>query len=263
MSVQIAPSATVYAQAQLGDGVEIGPNCVVGPKVVLGDRVKLWCGVVVCGRTTIGADTMVYDHAVLGRPPQDFKYQDEDTTLDIGERNVIREHVTMHVGTGVGRGATTVGDDGYFMVGAHIGHDCVVGDRATFANMATLGGHCHVGDQVIMGGLSAIHQHCRLGRHAFLGGGAIVTGDVIPYGMVDNRGWLAGLNLVGLKRRGFSRDVIQDMRNAYRLFFAAEGAFQERVDDVADLFAQSTEVGEMVQFIREQNHRPLCVPEAR
>lgn len=263
MSSMISPAAFVSPEAQLGVDVEIGPNCYIGPKVTLGDRVKLFCGVVIDGRTSLGAETVVYDHAVLGRPPQDFKYQDEDTTLDIGARNVIRENVTMHLGTGVGRGATSVGNDGYFMAGAHVGHDCVVGDRVTFANMATLGGHVQVGDQVIMGGLSAVHQHCRIGRHAFLGGGAIVTGDVIPYGMVDNRGWLAGLNLVGLKRRGFSRDTIQDMRTAYRLFFADEGAFQERVDDVSRLFEASSEVGEMVAFIRDQGHRPLCTPESR
>ncbi len=263
MSVDIAPTANVDPKAQLGADVEIGPFCVVGPLVTLGDRVKLCTHVTIKGRTTIGEDTIVYDHAVLGRPPQDFKYQDEDTTLIIGDRNVLREGVTMHLGTGVGRGETRVGSDCYFMVAAHVGHDCLVGNRVTFANMATLGGHVHVGDQVIMGGLSAVHQQCRIGRHAFIGGGAPVTGDVIPYGMVDNRGWLAGLNLVGLKRRGFSRDTIHDMRTAYRLFFASEGAFQERVEDAARLFAEKPEVIEMVDFIRAPAQRPLCVPESR
>ncbi len=263
MSVAIDESAVIAPGVELGEDVEIGPYCVVERGAQLGDRTKLCSHVVVYAHAQLGADCMVYPHAVLGAPPQDFKYQGEDSKLVIGERNVIREQVTMHIGTGVGRGETIVGNDGYFMVGAHIGHDCVVGDRVTFANMATLGGHVVVGDQVIMGGLSAVHQYCRIGRHAFIGGGAAVTGDVIPYGMVDNRGWLAGLNLVGLKRRGFPRETIHDMRTAYRLFFADEGAFQERVDDAARLFAERPEAMEMVEFVRADAQRPLCVPEAR
>lgn len=263
MNTAIHDTALVDPAAQLGEGVKIGPYCVVGPYVALGDRVRLLSHVTISGHTSLGEDTLAYPGVCLGEPPQDFKYKGEDSTLVIGARNVLREHVTMHIGTGIGRAETTIGDDGYFMVAAHIGHDCVVGDQVTFANQATLGGHVAVGDQVIMGGLSAVHQHCRIGRHAFLGGGAIVTGDVIPYGMVDNRGSLAGLNLVGLKRRGFQRDAIHDMRTAYRLFFAAEGAFQERVDDAARLFTHRPEVEEMVAFIRDQSNRPLCTPEAR
>lgn len=263
MSVAIAPTAQVHSNVALGADVEIGPFCVVEEGAEIGDRTKLFSHVAVTGKTTIGEDCLVYPHAYLGGPPQDFKYQGEDTRLFIGARNIIREHVTMHIGTGVGRGETRVGNDSYYMVGSHVGHDCIVGDQVTFANLATLGGHVHVGDQVIMGGLSAVHQHCRIGRHAFIGGGAPVTGDVIPYGMVDNQGRLAGLNLVGLKRRGFPREAINDMRTAYRLFFADEGSFQERVEDAARLFNHRPEAVEMADFVRAPAQRPLCLPEGR
>lgn len=261
MSRCIHPTAVVEEGAEIGRDVEIGPLCHVGPNAKLADGVKLVSHVTIGGSTSIGAGTVAYPGASLGFPPQDLKYKGEDTALKIGANNVIREHVTMHLGTAQGRGETVVGDGGYFMVGAHIGHDCVVGDGVVFANIATIGGHVTIGEKVIMGGLSAVHQNCRVGRHAFVGGGAMVTGDVIPYGIVDNIGSLAGLNIIGLKRRGFPRDRIHDMRTAYRLFFADEGSFQERVDDAARLFAETPEVLEMVEFIRAPASRPLCMPE--
>jgi len=214
----------------------------------------------ISGWTEIGSGGKIFPFAALGHPPQDFKYNGEDTKLFIGNNVTIREHVTMHLGTVVGRGETRVGNDGYFMVGSHVGHDCIVGNNVTFANNATLGGVVTVGDHVIMGGLSAVHQFCRVGRHAFIGGGAPVTGDVIPYGMVDNYGRLGGLNLVGLKRRGFSRQQINDLRTAYRLFFATEGTFQERIEDAARLYEGQELVVEMVKFIKDGANRHLCLP---
>jgi UDP-N-acetylglucosamine acyltransferase len=156
---------------------------------------------------------------------------------------------------------TRVGDDGLFMVGSHVAHDCEVGHHVVFANNATLGGHVHMGDYVFMGGLSAVHQHTRVGRQAFIGGLAAVTKDVIPFGSV----WgvyahLEGLNLVGLKRRGFGRDQIKDLRAAYRLLFGPEGAFQERLEDTARVFASNPDVQEIVDFIRADATRPLCLP---
>ncbi|MEM8921358.1 MAG: acyl-ACP--UDP-N-acetylglucosamine O-acyltransferase [Pseudomonadota bacterium] len=260
MGVEIHPAAYVSDGANLGENVSIGPGCVIGNNVVLGDRVKLLAHVSIDGHTQIGADSLIYPFAALGHPPQDLKYKGEDTKLFIGANTKIREHVTMHLGTVTSRGETRVGDNGYFMVGSHVGHDCIVGDNVVFANNATLGGSVVVGEHVIMGGLSAVHQFCRVGRHAFIGGGAPVTGDVIPYGMVDNHGDLAGLNLVGLKRRGFDREAIHDMRTAYRLFFASEGTFQERVDDAAGLYKDHVLVSEMVEFLRAGNNRPLCLP---
>ena len=157
---------------------------------------------------------------------------------------------------------TVVGSDGLFMVGSHVAHDCVVGDHVVFANNATLGGHVQVADHVFMGGLSAVHQWSRIGRHAFVGGLAAVTKDVIPFGLVGNDAHLEGMNLVGLKRRGFARETINDLRSAYRLLFAEEGTFQERVEEVARVFEQSPEVSEVVDFIRADANRPLCLPRA-
>lgn len=258
----IHPTAFVEDAAQIGDNVEIGPFCHIGPKVKIQNGVTLKSHVTVTGRTEIGEDCLVYPFASLGGRAQDFKDKGGDVGLIIGPRNTIREHVTMHMGTENARKITKVGSDGYFMVGAHVGHDCIVGNHAVFANNATLGGEVTVGDHVIMGGLSAIHQRCRVGNHAFVGGGAPVTGDVIPYGMVDNHGWLAGLNLVGLKRRGFKRSTIHDLRACYRMIFASEGKFTERVEDAARLFSHIEEAAQIIEFIQAPNARPLCLPES-
>ncbi len=257
----IHPTAVVHAGAHLAADVDVGPYCVVGAKAVLHERVRLVSHVVVDGATEIGPDTVVNPFAVLGGPPQHVAHRGEETRLIIGARNVIREHVTMHAGTVLGGGVTKVGSDGLFMVAAHVAHDCIVGDHVIFANNATLGGHVNIGDYVFMGGLSAVHQHTRVGRYAFAGGGAVLTRDVIPYGSVyGNHAHLEGLNLVGLKRRGFSREAINDLRAAYRLLYADEGTFQERLDDVARVFATSPEVMEIVDFIRADASRPLCGP---
>jgi len=261
MTAKIDPTAVVDPAAEIHDGVEIGPYCTVGPRVTLMPRVKLISHVTVSGRTSIGEDCVVHPFAALGFAPQDFKYKGEDTRLIIGRRNVMREHVTMHPGTGVGRGETRVGDDGYFMIGAHVAHDCILGDRVVFANNGTLGGYVQVGDFVMLGGLAAVHQYCRIGRHAFVAGGAILTHDVIPFGMVQgNIARLMGLNLVGLKRRGFSRRSIHDLRAAYRLLFAREGTFKERIEDARELFSDRPEVMEIVDFVSVDADRPLCLP---
>ena len=261
----IHPTAIVEDGAELGADVKVGPFCVIGSQCRIGGRTELISHVTVSGRTEIGADCTIYPFAALGGPAQDFKHKDgDDVSLQIGDRNVIREHVTMHAGTALARARTTVGSGGFFMVGSHVAHDCVVGDQVVFANNATLGGGSVVGDYVIMGGLSALHQQCRIGNYAFVGGGAAVVGDLIPFGMADNHGYLAGLNLVGLRRRKFSRDAIHDLRAAYRLIFAEEGSFDERVEDAARLFETRSEVMSVIEFIREPSaRRPLCFPDHR
>jgi UDP-N-acetylglucosamine acyltransferase len=256
----VHPTAIVQSGAALAPDVEIGPYCIVGAQVELKAGVRLLSHVVIEGCTELGSDCVVHAFAVLGGPPQHLAHKGEPTRLVVGARNVIREHVTMHAGTAAGRGVTTVGSDGLYMVGAHIAHDCIVGDHVIFANNATLGGHVQVGDHVFMGGLSAVHQWSRVGRHAFVGGLAPVTKDVIPYALVGNDAHLEGINLVGLKRRGFPRDAINDLRAAYRMLFAQEGTFQERVEDVARVFGGSREVTEIVDFIRAEASRPLCLP---
>lgn len=258
---QIHPTAIVAEGARLGEGVEIGPWCVVGANVSLGARTKLLSHVVIDGHTEIGEDCTVHPFAYLGSPPQHLAHKGEPTRLVVGRNNIVREHVTMHAGTVGGGGVTTVGDNGLFMVGSHVAHDCVVGNNVVFANSATIGGHVHVADYVFMGGMSAVHQFTRIGRYSFVGGGAVLTKDVIPYGSVwGNHAHLEGLNLVGLKRRGFSRQAISDLRAAYRLMFADEGTFQERLEDVARVFANTPEVMEIVDFIRAEASRPLCLP---
>ena len=248
--------------AQVAESVEIGAYSVIGPDVRLGEDVRVGSHVVIEGATEIGDGCRVHAFSVLGGAPQHAGHKGEPTRLVVGPRNLIREHVTMHCGTTMGRGVTTVGSDGFFMVGVHIGHDCIVGDHVVMANNATLGGHVMLGDHVIMGGLSAAHQNTRIGRHAFIGGMAGVNHDVIPFGNVwGNHAHLEGLNLVGLKRRGFSREAINTLRAAYRMLFAEEGTFQERLDDTAYAYSGSPEVMEIVEFIRADANRPLTTPQ--
>jgi UDP-N-acetylglucosamine acyltransferase len=262
MSVQVHPSSIVADGAVLGDGVEVGPFCTVGPNARIGARTKLASHIVIDGHTELGEDNTVYPFAMLGGPPQHTAYRGEDTRLVIGDRNIIREHATMNIGTVNGGGVTRVGSDGFYMIESHVGHDCKVGDHVILTKQATLGGHCDLGDYVIVGGLAAVHQFTRVGRHAMIGGLAAVVKDVIPYGSVwGNHAHLEGLNLVGLKRRGFSRETINTMRAAYRLLFADEGTFQERLDDTVETYSDCAEVMEIIDFIRADGSRPLCLPE--
>ncbi len=257
----IHQSAIVAPGARLAEDVRIGPYSVIGADVTLGAGVEVASHVVIEGHTELGPGCVVHAFASLGAPPQHAGHRGERTRLMIGAGNVIREQVTMHLGTAMGRGVTRVGANGFFMVGVHVGHDCVVGDQVIMANNATLGGHVVVEDHVIMGGLSAVHQNTRIGRHAFVGGMAGVNHDVIPFGNVwGNHAHLEGLNLVGLKRRGFSREAINTLRAAYRMLFAEEGTFQERLDDTAAAYAGAAEVMEIVDFIRADSSRPLTTP---
>ena len=259
---QIHPTAIVADSAEIAEDAVIGPFCIVGEAVRIGAGTRLHAHVVVEGRTTIGRNNQVHPFAVLGGPPQHTGYKGEDTQLVIGDNNIIREHATMNIGTVNGGGVTRVGSNGFYMIESHVGHDCVVGDNVILTKQATLGGHCHVGDYVIVGGLAAVHQFTRVGRHAMIGGLAAVVKDVIPYGSVwGNHAHLEGLNLVGLKRRGFDRETINTLRAAYRLLFADEGTFQERLEDTAQTYADSPEVMEIIEFIRADASRPLCLPE--
>ena len=199
----IHASAIVEEGARIDPSATVGPFCTVGAEVVLGADVVLKSHVVVTGRTEIGAGTVIFPFAVIGEIPQDLKFKGEASRLQIGERNRIREHVTMNCGTEGGGGVTQLGDDGLFMAGCHIAHDVILGDRVIVVNSAAVAGHCIIEDDVIIGGLAGIHQFVRIGRGAIIGAVTMVTNDVIPYGLVQApRGDLDGLNLVGLKRRG-------------------------------------------------------------
>ncbi len=258
---RIHPSAVVEDGAVIGAGVEIGPFCHVGPQAVLGDGVKLVSHVVVAGRTTVGPRTRIYPFASIGHPPQDLKFRGEDSTLTIGADCQIREGVTMNPGTAGGGLATTVGDSCAFLANSHVGHDCRVDHHVVFSNNVMLAGHCQVGDYAILGGGAAVIQFARVGAHSFVGGLSGLENDLIPYGMaVGNRAHLSGLNIIGLQRRGFSREEIHALRKAYRLLFALEGTLMERVEDVAAEFDQHPIVQEILAFIREGGKRSVCTP---
>lgn len=257
----IHPTAIIESGAVVADTVSIGPYCMVGPDVVLEDGVVLVSHVVVAGRTRVGAGTRIWPFASIGHQPQDLKYHGEPSRLEIGRNNTIREHVTMNPGTEGGGMVTTVGDNCLFMMGAHVAHDCHVGNHAILVNNATLGGHVSVGDNAVIGGLSAVHQFVRIGKHAMVGGMTGVEFDVIPYGtVIGNRAHLAGLNLVGLKRRGFSRDDIHALRNAHKALFSSEGTMQQRLEAVAEQYRDCVPVMEVVAFIRADTSRAICQP---
>ncbi len=260
---QIHSTAIIEQGARLGEGTVIGPYCCVGGMVELGDGVRLHSHVVVAGKTTIGPNTHVYPFASIGHPPQDLKYKGEESELVIGANNVIREHATMNPGTAGGGMITRIGNNCLFMVGAHVAHDCDIANHVIMANNATLAGHVAVDDFAILGGLSAVHQFCRIGRHAMIGGMSGVENDVIPYGSVTgNRARLDGLNIVGLRRRGFSRSEVAAMRKAYRLLFAHEGTMAERLEDVAEMYKDNDAVMEIVGFIRSDSSRAICQPKS-
>jgi len=257
----VHPTAIIEDGAKVGADVRVGPYCVVGGEVSLGDGVELLSHVVVAGRTTIGPRTRIFPFASIGHQPQDLKYKGEPSTLAVGSDCLIREGVTMNPGTEGGGMQTVVGDRCAFLANSHVGHDCKVGDNVIFSNNVMLAGHVTVGDFVIIGGGAAVIQFARLGAHSFIGGMSALENDLIPYGMaLGNRAYLSGLNIVGLQRRGFSRDDIHSLRRAYRALFADEGTLMERVADVEAEFADHPIVKEIVAFMRVGGKRSLCTP---
>lgn len=256
----IHPSAVIAQGAVIGDGCRIGPFCVIGPDVVLGDGVILKSHVVIDGDTHIGAQTEIYSFSVIGEIPQDLKFDGEKTRLRIGARNRIREHVTMNTGTANGGGETRVGDDGLFMAGCHVAHDAQIGDRVIVVNSSAVAGHCIIEDDVIIGGLCGIHQWVRIGQGAIIGAVTMVTKDVVPHGLVQApRGVLDGLNLVGLKRKGVSREDITALRAAFQMLRDGEGTFQDRARRLPD-DSDSPYVQQMVDFILGDTDRNFLTP---
>ncbi|MBO9408775.1 acyl-ACP--UDP-N-acetylglucosamine O-acyltransferase [Shimia sp. R9_1] len=259
-TAEIHGSAVIEDGARIAEGCVVGPFCVVGPNVVLHKGVVLKSHVVVTGNTEIGAETEVFSFSVIGEVPQDLKFDGEASKLVIGERNRIREHVTMNSGTEGGGGVTRVGDDGLFMAGCHIAHDAQIGDRVIVVNSAAVAGHCIIEDDVIIGGLCGIHQWVRIGRGAIIGAVTMVTNDVIPYGLVQGpRGELDGLNLVGLKRRGVARADITALRAAFQMLAQGEGAFLERARRLGDE-SDSDYVQEIVAFVLGETDRSFLTP---
>lgn len=262
-SAFVHPTAIVEDGATLGEGVFVGPYCLVGPKVRLADGVRLDAHVCLAGDTSVGERTRIYPFASIGSDPQDLKFRGEETRLVIGSDVIIREHVTMNPGTEGGGGLTQIGDRCLFMVGAHVAHDCKIGSNAIFANNATLAGHVETGDFVVLGGFSAVHQFVRIGSHAMIGGMTGVPADVIPAGtVIGNRGYLAGLNLTGLKRRGFPKEEIHQLRGAYReIFSGQEGEQRDRAARVAGTVGDTGIAREMIDFLLSDSNRRFCQPQ--
>jgi UDP-N-acetylglucosamine acyltransferase len=260
----IDPSARVADGARIGEGVEIGPYCIVGPRVELNNGVRLIAHVHVTGVTTIGEGTVVYPFASLGTPPQSVHYRGGATRLVIGPRCELREGVTMNTGTEGGGGLTTVGERCLFMVGSHVGHDCHVGNSAIFANNAVIGGHVSLGDYTFLGGNAAVHQYARIGEGAMVAGLSGISRDLIPYGYARGQiADLAGLNVVGLRRRGATRTDLHRLRRIYRRLFLDQGLFADRFSAVAGEFADDPLVGKIVAFIRAAEKLPLMRPRHR
>jgi len=250
MAGNIHPTALVAPEAELGEGVEVGAYAVIGPGVQVGANTRIGPHAVIEGSTRIGADNQVFQFASVGSAPQDKKYKGELTRLEIGDRNVIRECVTLNRGTTKDTGVTTIGSDNLFMAYAHVAHDCRVGNHCVLANNATLGGHVHLGDWVIMGGLSGVHQFCKVGAHAFIANNAAVTRDVPPYVMAVGQPAAAhSINSEGLKRRGFTPEQIRNLRNAFRLLYRSGLKLDDATAQLAALAQEQPEVRLIVEFL--------------
>lgn len=265
MSFCVHPSAIVESGARLCEGVVIGPYCHVGANVELGAGVELVSHVVVAGQTRIGANGRIFPFACIGVEAQDLKSRNGAGTLCIGEGCLIREGVTINLGTREGGGATKVGDHCALLAYSHVAHDCQIGGGVVLSNNVLLGGHVEVGDHAMIGGASAVHQHVRIGAHAFVAGLSGLEGDLIPFGLAGgNRAHLFGLNLVGLRRRNFSSERIAALRAAYRLLFARGGerVLAERVEAAAEEFPRQSDVAALLDFLRADSVRPLCAPRA-
>ncbi len=227
----VHPSALVDAEAELGDGVEVGPYAVIGPKVRIGARTSIGAHVVVHRNTTIGADNRIFPFASIGADPQDKKYAGEETWLEIGDGNTIRECVTLNRGTVQDRTVTSIGDDNWIMAYVHVAHDCIIGSHTIFANSTNLGGHVEIGDWVILGGASQVHQFCKIGAHAMTGVSTVVLHDVPPYVMASgNTAAAHGINSEGLRRRGFSAERIETIRRAYRTLYRSGLTLQQALE---------------------------------
>jgi UDP-N-acetylglucosamine acyltransferase len=258
VTASIHPAAIVAPGATIGAGVSIGPWCQIGPEVVIEDGARLISHVVVDGRTRIGAQAVLYPFCSVGLAPQDLKYGGEPTRTDIGARSQLREHVTVHRGTVTGSGLTRVGPDSLLMAVVHVAHDCDLGRGVVVANNVIMGGHVSIGDNAVIGGAAAIHQFVRIGRGAMVGGVSGVEADVIPFGsVIGNRARLAGLNIIGLRRRGFDRTQIHTLRAAFRILFKSQGIFADRLEQVRVAYRGEALVGEILDFIAAPSRRGL------
>lgn len=262
MSARVHPLAVVEAGARIATGVVVGPFCHVGARAELGEGVELVSHVAVMGETIIGPRSRVFPFATLGGPAQDLKAGADCGRLVIGADCLIREGVTVNLGTAAGGGQTRIGDHCALLAYSHVAHDCALGDGVVLSNAVLLGGHVRIGDSVMIGGASAVHQYARIGAHAFVAGLSGVEGDVVPFALAGgNRAHLYGLNLVGLRRRGFSQTRIALLRLAYDALFArGETVLADRIEAVAQAYGANQDVAALLEFLRAPSRRPLCAP---
>lgn len=257
-SAGIHPTALVAPGAAIAPGASIGPWCQIGPHVTIESDVEIHAHVVVDGHTKIGTGARLFPFCTVGLAPQDMKYRGEPTGCEVGARTHIREHCTIHRGTVTGIGVTRIGADCLVMAVAHVAHDCQIGDGVIVANNVVMGGHVAIGDQAVIGGSAALHQFIRIGRGAIIGGVSGVEADVIPFGAVlGNRGRLTGLNVVGLRRRGFDRVTIQKLRTVFRSLFRHEDVFTVRLAETRQRYGDDPLVAEILAFIDAPSRRGL------
>ena len=250
----IHPTAVVDPGARLDEGVEVGPFAVIGPGVEIGAGTWIGPHAVVRGPTRIGRDNRIFQFASVGEDPQDKKYGGEPTRLEVGDRNRIREYVTIHRGTVQDRGLTSIGDDNLFMVATHVAHDCRIGNQVIMANAASLGGHVVIGDWAILGGFTIVHQFSRIGAHSFCAMGSVLTKDVPPYVTVGGHPAKPhGINSEGLRRRGFSDDTISAIKRAYRAVYVAGLKLDDALERVQVLAAEVPEVAALASFVADSN----------
>jgi UDP-N-acetylglucosamine acyltransferase len=254
----IHPTAIIARGAELGSSVRIGPYCTIGANVVIEDGAELVSHVVVDGHTRIGEDVVLYPFCTVGLAPQDLKYAGQPTRCEIGARTQVREHCTIHRGSVTGKGITSIGADCLLMAVAHVAHDCTLGNHVIIANNAVMGGHVSIADHAVIGGAAALHQFVRIGRAAMIGGVSGVEADVIPFGsVIGNRARLVGLNVIGLKRRGFGKAQIQLLHSAFRDLFRREGVFAQRLAASRARYGHEPLVAEVLAFIDGPSHRGL------
>ncbi len=247
----IHPTAIIDPSAKLGAGVSVGPYSVIGADVEIGDNTWIGPHVVIYGPTTIGADNKIHQFASIGEAPQDLKYNGEPTRLEIGDRNTIRECVTINRGTVTGGGLTKVGSDNLLMAYIHIAHDCQIGNHVIFSNNASLAGHAHVGDYVILSGFTLVHQFCAIGDYAFTGMGSAISKDVPPYLMISgNPAAPHGLNKVGLKRRGFSEEQVRNLTRVYKILYRSGLSLEEAGAQIAEMAKSNEEVVRFAEFLK-------------
>ncbi|MEW6333065.1 MAG: acyl-ACP--UDP-N-acetylglucosamine O-acyltransferase [Thermodesulfobacteriota bacterium] len=256
--MNIHPTAVISSDATLAEGVGVGPYSIVGPDCHIGKDTQIGPHVVIESHTDIGEGCRISQFASIGSPPQDLKYRGEDTRVVIGNHNTIREYVTIHRATASDSGVTRIGNHNLLMAYCHVAHNCTLGDHIIMANAANLGGHVHVEDFAIISGLSGIHQFTRIGAHCIIGGASAVTKDIPPYVMAaGNYARLFGLNLIGLKRRGFSDEAIQALKTAYRIVFRSSLLLSAAIDKIEKEVADLPEIRTFLDFIRK-SERGIC-----